>query len=69
MGLSTLVASDWPHWGGPRGDGVSAETGLIATWPPGGPTVLWLRELGQGYSSFAVVDGKAYTQYQNLWGQ
>lgn len=31
--------------------------------------MLWRRALGQGYSSFAVAEGRAYTQYQDLWGQ
>lgn len=31
--------------------------------------MLWRRVLGQGYSSFAVAEGRAYTQYQDLWGQ
>lgn len=31
--------------------------------------MLWRRALGQGYSSFAVVQGRAYTQSQDLWGQ
>lgn len=59
----------WPNLGGAQADGVSVETGLMSTWPEGGPRVLWRRAFGQGYSSFAVVDGKAYTQYQDLWGQ
>ena len=34
-----------------------------------GPPVLWVRELGQGYSGFAVADGRAYTQAQSLYQQ
>lgn len=66
---SVTSAADWSNWGGVRADGVSAETGLMSTWPEGGPRVLWRKSLGQGYSSFAVVNGRAYTQYQDLWGQ
>ncbi|MBT6483681.1 MAG: PQQ-like beta-propeller repeat protein, partial [Planctomycetaceae bacterium] len=31
--------------------------------------VLWVRELGQGYSGFVVSDDRVYTQYQTLAGQ
>ena len=77
--LSTLVlfllttrhaqAEDWPWLRGPAFDGSSTETDLVETWPDDGPPVLWFRDLGHGYSSFAVVDGRAYTQYQNVYGQ
>lgn len=63
------LAADWPGWGGPDGNGHSSEINLLKTWPPGGPRVLWHQPLGQGYSSFAVVEGKAYTLSQDLWGQ
>lgn len=64
-----VCAADWPGWGGPAGDGHSPESGLLKSWPAGGPRVLWHQPLGQGYSSFAVVDGKAWTLSQDLWGQ
>ena len=32
---------DWPQWRGPNRDGRSAETGLLKTWPPGGPPLAW----------------------------
>jgi outer membrane protein assembly factor BamB len=42
----------WSQWRGPRRDGVSDETGLLATWPEGGPKVLWTAGgLGKGWSS------------------
>jgi len=62
-------SGDWPHLRGHRYDGVSEETGLVDSWPKEGPPVLWTREIGQGYSGFVVVDGKAYTQTQSLTGQ
>src|SRR5687767_14588070 len=66
---TSVPADDWPQLRGPRGDGVSAESGLADHWPERGPPVLWSRDLGQGYSSFAVVGGRAYTQYQSVFGQ
>ncbi len=61
----SLAAEDWPQWRGPARDGRSAETGLAAEWPAGGPALLWQAEiLGEGYASFAVVGGRLYTQGQ-----
>jgi outer membrane protein assembly factor BamB len=58
-------AADWPQWRGPNRDGKSLETGLVASWPAGGPRVVWKAQgLGEGYSSFAVVGGRLYTQGQ-----
>ena len=42
----------WSQWRGPRRDGVSDETSLLASWPEGGPKVLWTAgALGKGWSS------------------
>ena len=63
--LSCVIASaaDWPQWRGPNRDGKSAETGLLASWPAGGPRRVWTAEgLGTGYSSMAVVGGRLFTQ-------
>lgn len=58
-------AANWPQWRGPGRDGLSPETGLADSWPDGGPPLLWKTEaLGEGYSSFAIVGGKLYTQGQ-----
>lgn len=58
-------AADWPQWRGPNRDGKSLETGLVAAWPAGGPRLVWKAQgLGEGYSSFAVVGGRLYTQGQ-----
>ena len=57
---ATAMAANWPQFRGPDRDGKSPETGLLRTWPDGGPEVLWETELGQGYSSPAIYDGKVY---------
>ncbi|HSW50397.1 MAG TPA: PQQ-binding-like beta-propeller repeat protein [Bryobacteraceae bacterium] len=67
IGLSccAVPAVDWPQWRGPNRDGKSPETGLMASWPSGGPRLLWRAQgLGAGYSSFAVVGDRLYTQGQ-----
>src|SRR6185503_11450383 len=40
----TLRASsgDWPQWRGPDRTDVSKETGLLKSWPEGGPKRVWL---------------------------
>jgi outer membrane protein assembly factor BamB len=66
LSLSTVVSNrtieDWPQWRGPNRDGKSAERGLLKAWPPGGPPRVWqAKGAGEGYSSFAVANGKVYT--------
>ena len=67
--LAAAVASgaaagtDWPQWRGPNRDGVSAETGLLKQWPPGGPPVVWTATgLGNGYGSVAVQGDRVFVQ-------
>ena len=56
-----MSAADWPGYLGPNRDGRSDESGLLKSWPEGGPEVLWRADLGDGYSSTAVVGGRAFT--------
>jgi outer membrane protein assembly factor BamB len=61
LAASTAVADDWPHWRGPQRNGVSAETGWLDAWPASGPPVLWKADVGIGFSSVSVADGRVYT--------
>ena len=55
-------AADWPQWRGPDRDDVSKESGLLKTWPDGGPKLLWtFRNAGAGYSGPAVVEATLYS--------
>jgi outer membrane protein assembly factor BamB len=60
--LSAAVgrADDWPQWMGPDRDNVWKETGVVETFPAGGPKVLWRTPLAGAYSGPAVADGKVY---------
>src|SRR5262245_8824565 len=59
--FATLLAADWPQWRGPERTGHSPETGLLKTWPKGGPKLLWkARNLGGGYSTPSVAAGRVY---------
>jgi outer membrane protein assembly factor BamB len=52
---------DWPQWRGPRRDGIADEKGLLPTWPPAGPKLLWkIGKLGRGWSSPIVVRDRLY---------
>ena len=57
-----LPAADWPGWRGPERNGQSPETGLLQSWPEGGPPLAWkAKGLGSGYSSVSVVGDKIFT--------
>jgi len=56
-GLLAAQGGDWPQFLGPNGDGTSPETGLIDSFPAGGPPVFWQKELGTGYSAPSVLGG------------
>ena len=59
------AAADWATWLGPGRDGKSVETGLLTSWPRGGPKAVWkVNGVGEGYSSVAVVGNRLYTQGQ-----
>ncbi|MBI1247859.1 PQQ-binding-like beta-propeller repeat protein [bacterium] len=56
-----LSAEDWPQWRGPHRDGISAETGLSAVWPAGGPKLVWKADsLGDGYGAVSVADSMVF---------
>ena len=54
---ASLLGADWPQWRGPQRTGISAET----DWKGAAPKVKWEANVGLGYSSFVVADGKVYT--------
>jgi outer membrane protein assembly factor BamB len=60
---TTLAAHfDWPQWRGADRTDVSKETGLLKSWPAGGPKRIWLYENGgNGYSGPAIAGGKLFT--------
>ncbi len=54
-------ATDWPQYRGPATDGSSPDL-ISANWPAAGPTVVWTNmSLTNGFSSFAVSQGRAFT--------
>jgi outer membrane protein assembly factor BamB len=59
-----LHAADWPEFMGPQRNQVSGEKGLIDKLPPGGPPLVWKKEVGKGYSAPSVRDGKLVVHYR-----
>ncbi len=59
--LSLSLADDWPQWFGPQRDGVWRESGILKSFPEGGPKLVWKRSSGgAGYAGPAVRDGKVF---------
>ncbi|MEM7585701.1 MAG: PQQ-binding-like beta-propeller repeat protein [Acidobacteriota bacterium] len=56
-------SQDWPQFRGQYRDGVSRESGLLDSWPEGGPKERWRTPLGEGYSGISVVGDRLYTMY------
>jgi outer membrane protein assembly factor BamB len=58
---AVAAAADWPQWRGPDRDDVSKESGLLKSWPEGGPKLVWTSEdAGIGYSGPAIVGDRVY---------
>jgi outer membrane protein assembly factor BamB len=59
---AAIVSGGWPQFHGPNLDNLSTETGLLKSWPSGGPELLWTAKgIGSGYSSVAIANGLIYT--------
>lgn len=57
---SLCRADDWPQWLGPRRDGVWRETGVVDSFPPGGPPVRWRTPIGAGYAGPSISGDRVY---------
>ncbi len=55
------IPGAWPGFRGPNRDAICDDgTRLARAWPASGPPVMWRIELGQGYASPAIHDGRVY---------
>jgi outer membrane protein assembly factor BamB len=59
LAASSLHAAPWPQYRGATSDGASPEK--IQPWASGGPKQLWKVESPNGFSSFTVAGGRAFT--------
>ena len=55
--------SDWPQWLGPTRDGVAPSVKLLKQWPEEGPSTIWRRQIGEGFSGFSIVGDFVYTMF------
>jgi len=59
--LGSAGAQEPSTWRGPGSGGIYPETGLLKSWPANGPEIVWhYDELGDGFSSPVVANGKIY---------
>ena len=63
-GQSQQSGKDWPQFLGPQRNGISDETGLLDSWPDGGPKKLWRVPGGVGMSGIVVSRGRMVTLLQ-----
>jgi outer membrane protein assembly factor BamB len=60
--LALAVPNDWSQWRGPNREDISHETGLLKSWPEGGPKLTWkVAGIGTGYSGVSVVGSHIFT--------
>ena len=61
--VSAVVAyaDDWYQYHGPNRDRISTESGWDADWSDAAPKTVWKANVGIGFSSFSVADGRVYT--------
>lgn len=61
LALTAAVnAADWPQFRGPARNGISRETGLLRSWPEGGPEERWTLSVAEGFAGAAIVEGRVY---------
>src|SRR5206468_2475764 len=54
----SVAAADWPQFLGPTRNGVYTGPPLAASWPSGGPRVVWRKSIGQGLAGPVVAGGR-----------
>jgi outer membrane protein assembly factor BamB len=58
MVAACALAEDWPQFLGPARNGVYSGKDLAAKWGPAGVAIEWKKEVGQGFSSPVVAQGR-----------
>jgi outer membrane protein assembly factor BamB len=60
LGCAVTQGDDWPQWLGPQRNSVWSETGILDTFPPEGPRVVWRQKIGGGFAGPAVAAGRVF---------
>lgn len=59
--VSFAQNDDPSQWRGPNREGIYYESGLLDSWPAGGPQMVWSYQgLGAGHSSAAIANNRIY---------
>ncbi len=64
--LSALEAAPWPHFRGPRGNGVQTGLRFSDDWTAHPPREIWRKRIGPAWSSFSIGADRLFTQEQRL---
>ena len=60
-GVPAQLEGAWPWFRGPNRDGVCDDgVRLARAWPNNGPPIPWSVEVGEGYASAAISDGRVF---------
>ena len=57
----SLRSEDWPNYRGPSLNGISNESNWSESWPAKGPRIVWRSNVGTGFSSCVISQGRLYT--------
>lgn len=60
FGPASAFAADWPNFRGPTHHGISSEKNWRSDWPEE-PPVAWKAQVGLGFSSIVIANGRAAT--------
>lgn len=61
---AAAASAEWPGFRGSHRDSIARGTRIDPNWSASPPRELWRRDVGPGWSSFAVSQGLIYTQEQ-----
>ena len=64
INVEAQTENEWPQFLGPNRNGISAETGLLDSWPKSGPREVWRVNGGVGMSGLAISRGRLLTMIQ-----